>query len=180
MIGLILIIFSLNSCASIGTRIIQNDYNKDHKPNIEKIYLVKPDLINIDFYKQSSTDFYFDELDRILKKYNIESIKMDASILNFDSVRYDKDLNIQNVSNTDYILVGRITRIVVMGRTRDFKIEYKLIDPNDNNTKYYSKYSTTFGKTYVMVPGVGLPSEEQLMRDAIKSGIHSFEKKLLK
>ena len=85
LIGSVLIISLLNSCASLGTRVIQNDYNKDNKPKIEKIYLIKPDLINVDFYEESSTEFYLDELERILKEHNIELVKTNASILNFDS-----------------------------------------------------------------------------------------------
>jgi hypothetical protein len=60
--------------------------------------------------------------------------------------------------------------------TRDFRVDYKLVNPLDGKLKYHSCYSTTFGKTYTIVPGSGLPSEEQLMRDAIKLGFQNIKR----
>lgn len=176
------LIFSLVicSCASLGSKTIYNNLDQGVKTRINKIYITRPTQINIDFYKESGTDFYFDELDRVFSQYNISVIKSDTTISDFDNIKSDSKLKIPKASDCDFILIGRITRVTAMGQTRDYKIEYKLVKPADNNLKYYSKYSTTFGKSYVIVPGVGLPSEEQLMRDAIKLSLHNIERDLLK
>jgi hypothetical protein len=179
-IGILIFQFVICSCASLGSKTIYNSLDQGSKTRINKVYVIKPTLINIDFYKESSADFYFDELKKILGQYNIAVIKSDTTISNFDNIKSDTELKISKASDCDFILVGRVTRLTALGQTRDFNVEYKLVKVTDNNLKYYSKYSTTYGKTYVVVPGVGLPTEEQLMRDAIKLGIHNIERDIFK
>ena len=177
-----LLIFALivSSCASLGTKTLYNNFDPKVNLTISKVYVTKPNQINIDFYKESGSDFYFDEIERILKNYNIAIVKSDTTILNFDSISSDSELKITKASDCDYILLGKVTRLTLMGQTRDFKVEYKLVNPLDNKVKYHCKYSTTFGNTYVIVPGGRLPTEEQLMRDAIKLGFSNIEKVVLK
>ena len=177
LLGLTLVVCS---CASLGSKTLYNSFDAGVNTRISKVYVTKPNQINIDFYKESGSDFYFDEIERLLKNYNIAMVKSDTSILNFDNISSDSELKITGASDCDYILIGKITRLTMMGQTRDFKVEYKLVNPLDNKLKYYSKYSTTFGKTYVIVPGGRIPTEEQLMRDAIKSGFNNIEKDILK
>ena len=179
-LGILILPLVIYSCASLGSKTIYNGLGQGSKTQINKIYLTKPTEINIDFYKESSADFYFDELERVLSQYNIAVIKSDTTISNFDSINSNSKLKISNASDCDFILIGRVTRLTAMGQTRDYKVEYKLVNPTDYNLKYYSKYSTTFGKTNVVVPGAGFPSEEQLMRDAIILGLHNIERDIFK
>jgi hypothetical protein len=164
----------------LGSKTLYRSPDLGTKMRISKIYVIKPNQINTDFYKESWAVFYFDEIGKILKNFDIEMIKSDTTILNFDNITSDSDVKISKAQYCDYILLGKVTRLTMMGHTRDFEVEYKLVNPLDNKLKYSSKYSTTFGKTYVILPGGGLPSEEQLMRDAIKLGFSNIERDVLK
>jgi hypothetical protein len=180
IIRLLILALIVGSCASLGTKTLYNSFDSNVNLTISKVYVTKPNQINIDFYKESGSDFYFDEIERILKNYNIAIVKSDTTILNFDNISSDSVLKISKASDCDYILLGKVTRLTMMGQTRDFKVEYKIVNSLDSKLKYYSKYSTTFGKTYVILPGSGIPTEEQLMRDAIKLGFSNIEKVVLK
>jgi len=171
---------ALSCCASLGSKTMYNTLVSAEKGKIKKIILLKPSQINIDFYKESTSEFYYDELERILKNYMIETSKIDSVKIDFDSITSENKLQISTQKECDYFLIGKITRLILMGRTRDFEVEYKLISSSDYKLKYHSQFSTTFGKTYMVAPGIGFPSEEQIMRDAIKSGLYNIERDILK
>lgn len=171
--------FIFSSCASLGSRTLYNSFDQNYKSTISKIYITTPDQVNIDFYKASTPEFYFEELEKIFNTYNIEVIKSD-SLIDFDKISADNSFKLPGAITPDFILCSKITRMTAMGRTRDFSVEYKLLTPNDFKLIYHSKYSTTFGQTYVIVPGSGLPSEEQMIRDAIRLGLNNMEKDILK
>jgi len=174
------LVLTLTYCASLGNKTIYNTLDQENNRKIAKIILLEPNQKNIDFYKRSTSDFYYDELEKVFRSYQIETFRMNSIKVDFDSITSDNKFQISTHQDCDYFLIGKITRLTMMGRTRDFEVEYKLISSIDYKLKYYSRFSTTFGQTYVVVPGAGLPSEEQIMRDAIKSGLHNIERDVLK
>jgi len=179
LLGLLCFTLLLSSCASLGSKTLYSGLNSESKIKIEKILLIKPVLLNVNFYEESAADFYFKELQEQFDNYNIKVIKSNSTISDFDNIKPETEIQINEDSDCDYILIGRIKRLTVMGQTTDFRMDYKLIKSSDKKLVYSSKYSTTFGNTYVVVPGVGLPSEEKLMRDAIRLGLHNLKKDIL-
>lgn len=177
--GLFMITIIMSSCASLGCRTIYHNFEKNRNNDIKKIYVMKPVLENVDFYKESASDFYFYEIEKILEKHAIEFVKGKSLNTSFKDISANDGLTFFTPIDCDYILVGKITRVTSMGMTSDFKVEYKLIDTSDHMLKYHTKYSTTFGKTYIILPGNnGFPSEETLMRDAVRLGMHNMEKNI--
>jgi hypothetical protein len=169
----------ISGCAALGSKTIVNSFDQNKILRNSKILLVQPEQENIDFYAQSIPNFYFAELEKLLYPYNIEVLKSEEQV-DFDKVNGDIKLNLSETYSADYILYCKIIRLTAMGKTRDYEVEYKIVDFQSNTLMYHSKFSTTFGQTYVVVPGSGLPSEEQLIRDAIKKGFQKIEKDLLK
>ena len=174
LLGLLCLTLVLSSCASLGSKTLYSGLNSESKIKINKILLTQPVLLNGNFYEESVNDLYFRELQRQLENYNIEVINSDLVVNDFDNIKPETEIRINQDSDCDYVLIGRITRLTVMGQTSDFRVEYKLIKSADRKLVYSSKYSTTFGSTYV-----GLPSEEKLMRDAIRLGLYKLKEDIL-
>ena len=174
------LLLALSSCATVGTKVIYNDLDYSVTYNIKTVCIVNPDLVNFDAYHTSVMIYYFSELEKIFQKYNIRVTEGDLSLPAFNSIVPGTKLPVKDTVNCDFIVYGRITRIEAMKKTRDFKIEYKLIDPHDNLLKYYSSYSTTIGKTYIIGPGGELPGEERLIRNAIKDGFRKIDNYFMK
>lgn len=173
-ITFILIPYLLTSCSTLGSKTLYNGFKKENEISITRVTLTPPIKNNVDFYKESLDKFYFDEMEGIFKGYEIETTRSEFSI-DFDDIKIES----AGFLVTDIIICCKITRLTALGKTRDYLVEYKLYDPKESKLLYHSKYSTTFGQTYVVFPGSGLPSEEQLIRDAIKNGLTKIRKDIL-
>jgi hypothetical protein len=79
ILGLSFLTLFICSCASLGTKTIYTAGDLAVGGKINKIYVIGPTLVNIDFYKSSTSDFYFNEVERVLKEYNIDIIKADTN-----------------------------------------------------------------------------------------------------
>lgn len=165
----------LVSCSSLGTSVKHNSLPSNLK--IDTLFIFKPNLKNVNFYKESTQEFYERELSNVFKKYNITVVSLSDSTSNFNDIRFDAFENKVTKSESNYVLAAEIVRLTAMDVTRDFNVNYKLLKAMDGSLQYHSEFSTTFGKTYVMFPGVTrFPTEEQLLTDAIRDGLIEFEK----
>lgn len=175
----ILIALFMYSCASLGSKTLYNNLRTNDELEIKTICLVKPTFENFDFDNNDADNYYFEEVTNSLKEEGIDVQTDKSTEIEFDN--FDNTSTFLKTSSIkcEYILSGKVERLTSMGMTRDFKVEYKLISSIDGKLKYHSKYSTTFGKTYVITPLSGWPTEEQLMRDAIKLGLRNLRKEIL-
>ena len=172
------VLLAIVSCASLGSKTVYNADNFSIS-NPAKILLAKPLLVDC---TGSEKETYFLLNDLIAKELNPFGITIDTSsakFIDFDNVIADQPIEFENVYNANYLLLTKIKRLTAMGQTRDYKIEYKLVTFADNKLMFHSKYSTTFGATVVLIPGItDFPNSNQMMATAIRSGLYEFKKKL--
>jgi len=167
------------SCASLGSKTLYLDkYVTIKTPT--KILLVRPTMVNC----IGGQDENFNCIEKLisleLAPYNISVKKSNIDYQDFDKIGQVSTFAGGNISNGDFLMFSKITRLTAMGQTRDYKVEYKLVSIFDKKLKFHSKYNTTVGATMIVIPGIkDFPNTDQLMAIAIKSGLYEFKKKLL-
>ena len=167
------------SCASLGSKTLYLDKDVTlMKPT--KILLVRPTLVNC----IGGQDENYNSIEKLLKlelkPYSISVEKCNIDYQDFDKIGQGSNFAGDNISNGNFLMFTKLTRLTAMGQTRDYKVEYKLVSIIDNKLKFHSKYNTTVGATVVVIPGIkDFPNADQMMATAIRSGLHEFKKKLL-
>ena len=169
----------LLSCASLGSKTLYLDKNTTIKTPT-KIALMRPTLVNCIVEPDENYNFLEELLGLELAPYDISLEKCNIDYLDFDSIGQGSTSVDYGISNGEFLLFTKLTRLTSMGQTRDYKIEYKLVSILDNKLKFHSKYNTTAGATVVVIPVIKeYPNDDQAMAIAIRSGLYEFKKNLL-
>lgn len=176
----VIITLTIISCASLGSKTLFLNQHYQLQ-NGTKISIAKPTLIRVTQPIDEVQDIIKTIVSNELKQNNIVCESLVEDVPDFDDIQPDKDLSIPSSITSDYILVAKLERLVAMDITRDYKASYKLISVKDKKLVFYSKYSTTFGATVVVLPGIkDYPNTDQIMLIGITSGLHELKKKMIK
>ena len=168
---LFIILITMSSCASLGTKTIYEIPEYREKIKKSKIIIFSPELIGFKNNEINlTTNNYFKVLTEFCNSKNISYSIFKDTYIEFDSINFDNDL-IYNDVDAKYMLVGQVQPIVVLGQRGDIKVNYKIYEITNKKLVIHTRFNTAFGKTYFLF----IPTYDKIVKDAIKSGLHNID-----